>query len=90
MRNDPGRDRASPGVVADDDLEVEMAGLRQQVVSFQPHPVITQDDLVVDMDTVIYVTVLLQVPVAAYPLAVECDEERFGQVWSRLQPRHRP
>jgi regulator of protease activity HflC (stomatin/prohibitin superfamily) len=31
-----------------------MADLREQVVSFQPQPVITQDNLVVSIDTVIY------------------------------------
>lgn len=66
-----------------------MRGQPARCAARQSHPVITQDDLVVDMDTVIYVTVLLQVPVAAYPLAVERDEERFGQVWVAAQPRHR-
>src|SRR5437868_14955350 len=32
----------------------EMIDLREQVVSFQPQPVITEDNLVVSIDTVIY------------------------------------
>src|SRR5262249_60592399 len=32
----------------------DMIDLREQVVSFQPQPVITEDNLVVNIDTVIY------------------------------------
>jgi len=32
----------------------EMMDLREQVVSFEPQPVITEDNLVVSIDTVIY------------------------------------
>src|SRR5436190_23114226 len=35
----------------------DMVDLREQVVSFDPQPVITEDNLVVNIDTVIYVQV---------------------------------
>src|SRR5213592_3051514 len=35
----------------------DMMDLREQVVSFEPQPVITEDNLVVSIDTVIYFTV---------------------------------
>src|SRR5258705_9436261 len=45
-----------------------MIDLREQVVSFQPQPVITEDNLVVEIDTVLYFQ-LTDARAAAYDIA---------------------
>src|SRR6476620_4595390 len=55
-------------VIPDFDRVYPMIDLREQVVSFQPQPVITEDNLVVEIDTVLYFQVT-DARAAAYEIA---------------------
>ena len=69
----------------------DMMDLREQVVSFEPQPVITEDNLVVSIDTVIYFQVT-DAKAATYEIAnyiQRSEERRVGkECRSRWSPYH--